>query len=431
MYLQVGGKPSDATSSAADSKDTDTPSNDNDATEDGKATDSAPITLTEGPEQDAEAEQDAEESAEDDSEEFERLPLHDLNLEDEGWVKPKSERHGDSSSEVSTSSAVKRNANLPGWYDGEDDDVGWITPENHAEIIPSGCEGRGEDDDGRVACATTDFAMQNVLLQIGLRVLNMDGLVVREVKQYVLKCHACFKICHDASKLFCPACGNATLMRVSMYVNADGTVGYSKGIKNFNLRGTKYSLPLPKQGRGKDDLVLREDQLLLSRHRRRPAPKADADGFVTFSPAARAAAGGDGQEIIGMGFRCAPPRRARGEARTPCHSSSGTPFHSPEREGNATTYRSVWNGAGGESWEFRTEAAAGQGALRFGLRAPLTEGCRAGVGAGAANAAGHSGRRLCLPVFPPVFLSAFLPACLSVVLFLVCLSGCPSGRVPF
>jgi RNA-binding protein NOB1 len=165
--------------------------------------------------------------------------------------------------------------------------------------------------------------MQNVLLQIGLRVVNMEGLVVKAVKQYVLKCHACFKICHDNTKLFCPACGNATLMRVSMYVNPDGTVGYSKGIKHFNLRGTKYSLPLPKQGRAKDDLVLREDQLLLSRHRRRPAPKTDADGFLTFSAAARGSAGGDAQEIIGMGFRCARPWHGL---------RRGGPWHGASRE---------------------------------------------------------------------------------------------------
>ena len=252
---------------------------------------------------DSDSNEDPEEGAEELAAEFERLPLHDSSPDDEGWVRPRSSRPDDAASVVSSATAEKRRANPPGWCDGEDDDAGWITPDNHAGLVPEGCEGRAEEEDGRVACATTDFAMQNVLLQVGLRVLNMDGLVVKETKRYVLKCHACFKICHDATKLFCPVCGNATLMRVSMYVRADGTIGYTKGIKNFNLRGTKYSLPLPQQGRGKDDLVLREDQLLLSRHRRRPAPKTDPDGFVTFSAAARGKGGpADGQEIIGMGF---------------------------------------------------------------------------------------------------------------------------------
>ena len=57
------------------------------------------------------------------------------------------------------------------------------------------------------------------------------------------------------------------MMRVSKWVQADGRVTYSKGIKNFSVRGTKYSLPLPVQGRAKDDVVLREDQLMMSKHR--------------------------------------------------------------------------------------------------------------------------------------------------------------------
>ena len=55
----------------------------------------------------------------------------------------------------------------------------------------------------------------------------------------MLKGHACFKLGHDATKLFFPACGNVTLIRESMYVCADWTIGYTKGIKHFNLRGTK------------------------------------------------------------------------------------------------------------------------------------------------------------------------------------------------
>lgn len=83
-----------------------------------------------------------------------------------------------------------------------------------------------EHEDGRMACATTDFAMQNVLMQIGLRVVDLDGMVVSSVKQFVLKCHACFKIAQDTSLNFCPSCGNATMMRVSKFVQADGKITY-------------------------------------------------------------------------------------------------------------------------------------------------------------------------------------------------------------
>jgi len=195
--------------------------------------------------------------------------------------------------------------NLPGWFDGEEADKGWITPENIAEMSGQGTEER-EAEDQRVACATVDFAMQNVMLQIGLRVLNIDGMVVKQVKQFVLKCHGCFKICNDVTKTFCPSCGNATLMRVSKWVQADGTITYSKGIKNFSTRGTKYTLPLPVQGRGKDDLVLREDQIAMSRHRQRKAKAVtDDDGFTTYTNVGKNERKMDHsrpQEIIGLGY---------------------------------------------------------------------------------------------------------------------------------
>ena len=43
------------------------------------------------------------------------------------------------------------------------------------------------------ACMTGDFAMQNVALQMGLNLVNMDGGGVKYVKTWVLRCHGCFK----------------------------------------------------------------------------------------------------------------------------------------------------------------------------------------------------------------------------------------------
>lgn len=43
------------------------------------------------------------------------------------------------------------------------------------------------------ACVTTDFSMQNVLMQMGLNVISVDGMLIRAAKQWVLRCMACFK----------------------------------------------------------------------------------------------------------------------------------------------------------------------------------------------------------------------------------------------
>ncbi len=64
--------------------------------------------------------------------------------------------------------------------DGDDDD-GWITPGNVKEKRAA-MAGRGEEEAEtrvRVACMTTDFAMQNVLKQIGLNIIGTNGMIIR------------------------------------------------------------------------------------------------------------------------------------------------------------------------------------------------------------------------------------------------------------
>jgi RNA-binding protein NOB1 len=132
----------------------------------------------------------------------------------------------------------------------------------------------------RAACATTDFAMQNVLLQMNLILLSVDGMRIRRLKSWVIRCGACFKI-HSAAdddgfldgrirRLFCSHCGSGDMMqRISASV--DGKTGrlklhFSKRKqgKHMSKRGTKFSLPKPGTGnRFQGDLLLREDQLLV------------------------------------------------------------------------------------------------------------------------------------------------------------------------
>ncbi len=66
-------------------------------------------------------------------------------------------------------------------YDDGDDDDGWITPGNVKEKRAA-MAGRGEEEVEtrvRVACMTTDFAMQNVLKQIGLNIVGTNGMIIR------------------------------------------------------------------------------------------------------------------------------------------------------------------------------------------------------------------------------------------------------------
>lgn len=82
----------------------------------------------------------------------------------------------------------------------------WITPDNVAlhksralDLLPSS-DGdlkkrrqAVEEEPVFAGCMTADFAMQNVLLQMGLTLVGTEGRRIHKVKTWVLRCHACFK----------------------------------------------------------------------------------------------------------------------------------------------------------------------------------------------------------------------------------------------
>uniref|UniRef100_T2M3I8 RNA-binding protein NOB1 n=1 Tax=Hydra vulgaris TaxID=6087 RepID=T2M3I8_HYDVU len=148
----------------------------------------------------------------------------------------------------------------------DDDDSGWITPRNIEKIkekMDNGDEVRLEDANIKCACLTTDFAMQNVMIQMGLHVVSVNGMLIRHARNYIQKCYGCYKETHNMEETFCPSCGNKTLLKVSVTIDSDGTVQYHypKRGRNFNIRGTKFSIPIPKSGRhNTDNVVLCADQ---------------------------------------------------------------------------------------------------------------------------------------------------------------------------
>ncbi|KAF2734317.1 hypothetical protein EJ04DRAFT_493636 [Polyplosphaeria fusca] len=165
----------------------------------------------------------------------------------------------------------------------DDGDGEWITPSNLAQHqdkdagIPST---EAAPIQMSVATMTTDFAMQNVLLQMNLHLLSPSLQRIRTLRTYILRCHACFLTTKQMDKQFCPRCGQPTLTRVSCTTNANGDfkLHLSKS-HQWNNRGNRYSIPKPtagtasgkhmgkgggKGGWGKD-LVLAEDQKEYSR----------------------------------------------------------------------------------------------------------------------------------------------------------------------
>ncbi|KAK3831852.1 MAG: Nin one binding Zn-ribbon like-domain-containing protein [Linnemannia gamsii] len=204
-----------------------------------------------------------EEESEDEEEEAEDQDVQDISgkLEnlttEEGKTEEGAEQKEDETKDATDSTGQNN--------EDDDDDGEWITPENVKKYTRHGTLKPKKKVRKmllmQTACTTGDFAMQNVLLQMGLNLLSIDGLRISKVKNWVLRCHACTKVTHDMDKKFCPSCGNSTLMRTSTSTDQNGNVKYFlKKNMVYNLRGTKYSIPAPKGGRKNNDLILREDQ---------------------------------------------------------------------------------------------------------------------------------------------------------------------------
>lgn len=144
-----------------------------------------------------------------------------------------------------------------------DDDAGWITPGNINNVKKNFGGEVLEEQDVEVACITTDFAMQNVLKQMGLNVTALDGRVIKHMRTFILRCYTCFKTTTDATKIFCPKCGHKTLKRVAVSVNDNGEqVIHINARRQITTKFKNQPIPMPKGGKHACNPILFEDQPL-------------------------------------------------------------------------------------------------------------------------------------------------------------------------
>lgn len=55
-------------------------------------------------------------------------------------------------------------------------------------------DAQGSHEPNLVSIVTGDFAMQNVILQIGLQLVSPDGRQISRISRWALRCSACFKV---------------------------------------------------------------------------------------------------------------------------------------------------------------------------------------------------------------------------------------------
>lgn len=152
-------------------------------------------------------------------------------------------------------------------YDSEtdedctDEDEEWITPGNVSWAKKQIDDDLLDENPSKVACITTDFAMQNVLKQMNLNVAALDGRMIKQLRTFILRCHTCYRTTSLMEKVFCPKCGNSTLKKVAVSLDSEGNQKiHINGRKQLTGRGKKFSLPTPKGGKHANNPILFEDQ---------------------------------------------------------------------------------------------------------------------------------------------------------------------------
>jgi len=162
------------------------------------------------------------------------------------------------------------------------EDEAWITVDNLKSVQRRDGQryAYAPDASTTVSCLTTDYAMQSVLMQMGLKLLGADGMLLRSVKQWVLRCSGCFTQQGSLDAQFCSKCGNNSLVRLQAVLDQRGQqriLPEQKAparVRSTNVRGTKFPLPAPKSGRHAQNIILAEDQLAEAAEKARRQGKA-------------------------------------------------------------------------------------------------------------------------------------------------------------
>ena len=181
--------------------------------------------------------------------------------------------------------------------DDDDDEEGWITPENLYSKLDEmngihevknknkkkkvdenenkmnnkmdlDMEDKKEEidknklnDDINVFVNTADFTLQNACMKMGIPIIGVDGLRIRNIKNYILKCTVCSRFIFEIDSKFCHYCGYPYLMKIGYNIFANGEIRINDRKPEPRKRGQIFDLPAPTTKKNGTVYILTEDQI--------------------------------------------------------------------------------------------------------------------------------------------------------------------------
>ena len=174
----------------------------------------------------------------------------------------------------------------------EDDEDGWITPENlytKLDEMKGIHEKKDKDkennekevntnesstnevtnnenieqklEDINVYVNTGDFTLQNACMKMGIPIIGVDGLRIKNIKNYILKCTVCNRFIFEIDRMFCDFCGYPYLMKIGYNIFANGEIRINDKKPEPRKRGQIFDLPAPTTKKNGTVYILSEDQI--------------------------------------------------------------------------------------------------------------------------------------------------------------------------
>ena len=94
-------------------------------------------------------------------------------------------------------------------------------------------------------------------MKMGIPIIGVDGLRIKNIKNYILKCIVCYKFIFDVDRLFC----DPYLMKIGYIIYANGEIKINDKAPEPRKRGQIFDLPEPSTKKKDTVYILSEDQI--------------------------------------------------------------------------------------------------------------------------------------------------------------------------